>query len=179
MKEAKEIRYAYWGGSTIMILEGVVWLTAGLVSAHVSEKIGMLLLLFVGMLFYPLGVLMQRILRRPKVSPKNSLRFLVTLASLVIPFSLPLVFMASLQNTNLFFPALSIVTGAHFLPFVYFYGMKSYWILASLLVLNGSYCGFFMNQHMELSVYLTGFILVAFSLVLLILTKREFSRMNM
>jgi len=126
-----------------------------------------------GTFFYPLGQLAQLILKRPKISKTNPLKALFTQIGLIIPFSFPLIFMATKENVNLFFPALTIVTGAHFLPFVYAYKMKTYWVLASLLVIGGSYFGFMMPGNFNPCAYYTGILLLLFAIINFYLTKKE------
>ena len=115
------------------------------------------------MLFFPLGELVQRLLRRPKISEKNPLQVLFTQISLVIPFTLPVVFMVILNNTNLFFPAIAIIVGAHFLPFVYAYKLFTFWILAPLLVVGGCLFGFLFVDHVAYCAYYIGILLVLFA----------------
>jgi hypothetical protein len=112
-------------------------------------------------------------LKRPKIRKENPLKTLFTQIGLIIPFSFPVVFMATKENVNLFFPALTIVIGAHFLPFIYAYKMKTYWILASVLVIGGSYFGFIMPGNFSYCTYFTGSILILFAIINFYLTKKE------
>jgi hypothetical protein len=169
----KEIRHSYLGGFSILMLEGFFWILAGIIGNMVSYNIGILIIIVSGIFFYPLGQLFQVILRRPKISKENSLNALFTQISLIIPFSLPIVLMVTLGNINLFFPALTIVVGAHYLPFIYAYNLKTYWILSILLVIGGSFFGFILTEYFDYCAYYTGSLLIIFAIVNRYLIKKE------
>jgi len=135
-----------------------------------------LIIIVGGTFFYPLGQLVQLLLKRPKISKENPLNALFTQISLIIPFSLPLIFMIGKENVNLFFPALTIIVGAHFLPFVYAYKMNSYWILASLLVIVGVLFGFIISESFSYCAYFTGSILLLFAFINRQLVKKEIEK---
>ena len=169
----KEIRYSFLGGFTILIVESIIWILAGLLGDLISFKIGVLIIIIGGMLFYPLALLMQIILKRPKVKKENKINGLFTQIGLMIPLSFPLIFMLTKENINLFFPALTIIIGIHYLPFVYAYKMNSYWILAAILVIGGSYFGFMLPENFGICAYYTGAILFIFSIINLFIVKNE------
>ena len=66
----KEIRNIYLGGFSILIVEGIIWILAGILWRNVSNNSAIFLIVIGGMLFFPLGELVQRLLRRPKISEK-------------------------------------------------------------------------------------------------------------
>ncbi len=169
----KEIRHSYLGGFSILMLEGFFWILAGIIGNLGSYNIGILIIIISGIFFYPLGQLFQVILRRPKISKENTLNALFTQISLIIPFSLPIVLMVTLGNINLFFPALTIVVGAHYLPFIYAYNLKTYWTLSILLVIGGSLFGFILTEYFDYCAYYTGSLLIIFAIVNRYLVKKE------
>jgi hypothetical protein len=57
----------------------------------------------------------------------------------VLPLMIPLVYAATLYRHSLFYPMWMIATGAHYLPFIFSYGMKHFGVLAAVLVGLG-YC---------------------------------------
>ncbi len=161
------------GGYSILLLEGFFWILAGILWELVSFKIGILVIIVSGTFFYPLSQLLQIVLKRPKVSRENPLSLLFTQISLIIPFSFPLIFLLTKENVNLFFPALTIIIGAHYLPFVYAYKMKTYWVLATLLVIGGSLLGFMMADNFYYCAYYTGSVLLLFAIINQYLVKKE------
>jgi len=169
----KEVRQSYLGGFSILLIEGFFWILAGFLWNFVSFKIGILLIIISGTFFYPLSQLLQIILKRPKIKKENPLNLLFTQIGLIIPFSFPVIFLLTKENVNLFFPALTIIIGAHYLPFIYAYKMKIYWILASLLVIEGSLFGFIMPDNIYYCAYYTGSILFLFAFINQHITKKE------
>ncbi len=168
-----EIRHSYLGGFSILLVEGFIWLLAGFFWNFVSFKIGILIIIIGGTFFYPLGQLLQLILKRPEIRKENPLKLLFTQIGLIIPFSFPLIFLLTKENVDLFFPALTIIIGAHFLPFVYAYKLNTYWVLASLLVIGGSFFGFMMQDDFFYCAYYTGSMLFLFAILNLYLTRKE------
>jgi hypothetical protein len=55
----------------------------------------------------------------------------------VLPLSMPLLVPVGLYRLEWFYPALMILVGAHYVPFVFLYGMRMFAILAALLVTGG------------------------------------------
>ena len=168
-----EIRLSYLGGFSILLVEGFVWILAGVLGVLISVKIGILTIIIGGTFFYPLGQLVQLLLKRPNIRKENTLNALFTQIGLIIPFSFPVIFMVTNENENLFFPALTVIVGAHFLPFVYAYKMKTYWLLASLLVVGGSFFGFMMQESFDYCAYYTGSMLLLFAILNRYLTQKE------
>ena len=101
MNYHKEMRHSYLGGFSILIIEGFFWILSGLLGSLISNKFGIFVIIIGGTLFYPLGQLFQHLLKRPKISQENTLRSLFTQIGLIIPFSLPLVFLVTNENLNL------------------------------------------------------------------------------
>ncbi len=172
----KEIRQSYLGGFSILLIEGFFWILAGILWNFVSFKIGILIIIISGTFFYPISQLFQIILKQPKIRKENPLNLLFTQIGLIIPFSFPLIFLLTKEDVNLFFPALSIIVGAHFLPFVYAYKLKTYWILASLLVINGILFGFILPDKCIYSAYFTGSLLLLFAIINHYLIKKEINK---
>lgn len=168
-----EIRHSYLGGFSILLIEGFFWILAGILWGFVSFKIGILVIIIGGTFFYPLSQLLQIILKRPKIRKENPLNLLFTQIALIIPFSFPLIFLLTKENVNLFFPALTIIIGAHYLPFIYAYKLKTYWILSPLLVIGGSFFGFMMQDNFDYCAYYTGSMLFLFAILNRYLTKKE------
>ena len=172
----KEIRQSYLGGFSILLIEGFFWILAGIFWDFVSFKIGILVIIISGTFIYPLSQLLQIILKRPKIRKENPLNLLFTQISLIIPFSFPLIFLLTKENVNLFFPALTIIIGAHYLPFIYAYKLKTYWVLAPLLVVGGSLFGFIVPDNIYYCAYYTGSLLLLFAILNRYLIKKEINK---
>ena len=173
MNYHKEIRISYLGGFSILLLEGFFWILAGILWDFVSYKIGILVIIISGTFFYPLSTLLQNILKCPKIRKENPLNLLFTQLGLTLPFSFPIIFLLTKENVNLFFPALTIIIGSHYLPFIYAYKLNSYWILAALLVIGGSLFGFIAFDNISYCAYYTGSLLLIFANLNHYLVKKE------
>ena len=55
------------------------------------------------------------------------------------PLSLPLIAAATIHQQNWFYPAFMIVVGAHYLPFIFLYGMWQFGFLAGILISAGPF----------------------------------------
>src|SRR5262252_1440905 len=55
----------------------------------------------------------------------------------VLPFSMLLLVPVGHYDLNLFFPALLVLLGAHYLPFASLYGMRMFLFLAGILIAMG------------------------------------------
>jgi hypothetical protein len=84
--------------------------------------------------------------------------------------------MLTKENVNLFFPALTVIVGIHYLPFIYAYKMKTYWILAAILVVGGSWFGFMMPDNFHYCAYFTGSVLLLFAIINFYLIKKEIAK---
>ncbi|HYM82450.1 MAG TPA: hypothetical protein VEY91_13695 [Candidatus Limnocylindria bacterium] len=70
---------------------------------------------------------------------------------------------AALHNVNWFYPALTIVVGAHYLPFVFLYGLWHYAVLAGILIFGGLGIGLVMPQSFTPAGWMTVSALLLFS----------------
>jgi hypothetical protein len=80
---------------------------------------------FVGGEFFifPLTTLLLRLAGEPtSLSSDNTLYQLGAQVALVLPLSMPLLLPVARYRLTLFFPALLVLVGAHYLPFVFLYG---------------------------------------------------------
>jgi hypothetical protein len=90
---------------------------------------------FGGMFIFPLTQLLLRLMGRPYGLPKgHPMNALGMQVAFLVPFSLPLIGAATLHNQNWFYPAFMVVLGAHYMPFIFQYGMWQFGILAGSLI---------------------------------------------
>src|SRR5262249_33898430 len=83
-----------------------------------------------------------------------------------VPLGMPLAFAASRHHGAWFFPAAMVVVGAHYLPFVFLYGQRLFAVLCALMVGGGLMLGLYVRESFALGAWITGVLLVLFSLVL-------------
>ena len=94
---------------------------------------------------------------------RSSIAFLVLSGMFVLPLSLPLVGAAALHRMDWFFPAFMVVLGAHYVPFVFLYGMRMFAGLAGVLWTGGMVLGLWVEAPLATGGWLTAAVLLAFA----------------
>ena len=94
----------------------------------------------------------------------------------VLPFSMPLLLPVSQYNLNWFYPALMILLGAHYLPFVFLYGMRMFAALAASLLGGGIIIAMHLSSSFSIGAWYTGTILLTFAAVGHVLVYNERQR---
>ncbi len=84
-----------------------------------------------------------------------------------VPLVLPVAGAAALHRTGWFYPACMIIVGAHYLPFVFLYGMKTFAALAAALSGAGFAIGIIAPENVVMGGWVGGAILFAFAFGLL------------
>jgi hypothetical protein len=74
---------------------------------------------------------------------------------------------------NWFYPALMILLGAHYLPFVFLYGMRMFAVLAAALVGGGVVIAMYWASSFSVGAWYTGVILVLFAVIGRTTVRRE------
>lgn len=91
----------------------------------------------------------------------------------VLPASMPLLVSVGLYRLNWFYPAMMVLLGAHYLPFVFLYGMRHFAVLAALLVSGGIAIALYWSVSFSTGAWLTGATLLAFALIGRAIVRRE------
>jgi hypothetical protein len=130
----RDVRTTFLGGFAGQLVSSVIWFLSSASYAWLSFKTGALVLVVGGFFIFPLTQLLLRLMGRPFSLPKgHPMNGLGMQVAFTLPFTLPLVYIATLYRQNLFYPAMTIVLGAHYLPFIFMYGMRQFGVLAALL----------------------------------------------
>ena len=162
----KEIRSAFLGGFVGQLVAGVIWALSAAIGTWASPRLGMAILFFVSMLLFPLTQLILRLIGRPaKLSEKNTLGQLATQIAFTVPIGFILVGAATLHHETWFYPASMIVVGAHYLPFIFLYGMPQFGALAALLILGGAGIGLYGPDVFSLGGWIGAAVLIVFAFV--------------
>ena len=66
----------------------------------------------------------------------------------------------SLYQLNWFYPALMILLGAYYLPFVFLYGMRMFTVLAAALLGGGIIVAMYIQSGFVISAWYTGIVLL-------------------
>lgn len=83
----------------------------------------------------------------------------------ILPLTLPLVFAATAYHHSWFYPAFMIALGAHYLPFIFLYGMPEFGVLAGLLIASGFVIGLYLPVAPSFGGWLTAVMLLIFAFV--------------
>ena len=141
-----DMRIAYLGGGTGIIVSGIIWFISGLSGLYLTNEISILILFIGGVLIYPLGLLSAKFLNRKflnrigKHQINNPLNTLAT-ETTVILFVGFFISYSIFQLQNLwFYPVMLMTIGVRYLVFQSIYGMKLYWILGLFLIISGVFC---------------------------------------
>ena len=131
-----------------------------------------------GILIFPLTQLVLRISGRPaSLQQDNPLRWFAIQIAFTIPLTIPLALAAALHRAAWFYPAMLLIVGAHYLPFVFLYGMRVYAVLAGVMAASGLVIALYI-QHAPFSLggWIGGTIEIAFGaagLALSVLVRRS------
>jgi hypothetical protein len=124
----------------------------------------MLVLVVGGVFIFPMTRLLLHLMSRPSSLPKgHPMNALGMQVAFVLPFCLPLVFATTAYRENWFYPALMIALGAHYLPFIFMYGMWQFGVLAALLIGSGVVIGMYLPSIFSLGGWATALMLLVFA----------------
>lgn len=173
----REVRLTFMGGFPGQLVSGLIWLASAALATWGTPRNAFLVLAVGGAFIFPLTQLLLRAMgRRASLDPANPLGALAMQIAFTIPLSLPLIGAAMLHRLNWFYPAFLIVVGAHYLPFVFLYGMWTFALLAALMIVGGVWIGMTMPDCLTTGGWYGGGLLLAFGVLGLIVSRNEARR---
>jgi hypothetical protein len=162
----RDVRRTFRGGFAGQLVSGVLWLASATAASWGSSRAAMLLLVVGGFFIFPLTVTLLRVMGHPaRLAPGNPLNALGMQIAFTLPLSLPVVGAATLYREAWFYPAFMVVLGAHYLPFVFLYGMRLFGVLAGVLVSAGILLGMQVPEPFSLGAWITGGVLLVFAVL--------------
>lgn len=170
----REVRLTFMGGFPGSVVSGAIWLASAALGTWGSTDNAILLLVMGGAFIFPLTQLLLRAMgRRASLVPANPLAGLAMQIAFTIPLSLPLIGAATIHRLDWFYPAFLIVVGAHYLPFVFLYGMWTFALLAAAMIGGGTWIGLTMSGAFSFGGWFGGAVILAYGVLGLILSGRE------
>jgi hypothetical protein len=146
----REVRTVFVGGFWGQLVSSIIWLASAGIATWVSPKAGIWTVVAGGFFIYPLTQLLLRLSgRRASVARDNPLLVPVT------EFRL-----------TLFYPALMVLMGAHYLPFTFLYGTRIFMLLGAALAGCGVVLAFYAPGSFSLGGWIGGGILFVFAWIL-------------
>jgi hypothetical protein len=114
--------------------------------------------------------------RQASLSAQNPLGHLAMQVAFTVPIMVPVAAAAALAKPGWFYPACLVIVGAHYLPFVFLYGMKTYAFLAGSLIAAGYLIGLYAPQQIVAGGWAGAGILCVFACVLATVYRATASR---
>jgi hypothetical protein len=174
----KEMRLRFAGGFHGQLVSSLVWFVSAGLADWVSTKAAIASLVFGGFLIFPLTELLVRGSKAAPLSKENALHWLGMQVAFVLPLSMPLLFPITRYSIGLFYPAMMILLGAHYLPFVFLYGMKAFAALSALLVGGGVFLAISGPHRFSVGAWYTSVVLFAFAWIARSINKVERTNEN-
>lgn len=160
----RENRSVYIGGFWGQLVSSIIWLVSAALGTWVSPKASILTAVISGFFIFPLTQMMLRLSGGPaRVSKGNPLHFLGMQVAFVLPFSMLLLIPIGNYDLNLFYPALMVLVGAHYLPFATLYGMRMFLFLAGILIAAGVVVAHWFSGTFSLGAWIAGLALFVFA----------------
>ena len=160
----REIRQAYVGGFMGQLVSGLLWLASAVAATWSSPRSAIVLIVVGGFFIFPLTRLGLALMgHRVAITPGNPLNGLAMQVAFTLPLSLPVVGAAALYRLDWFYPALMIILGAHYLPFVFLYGMRMFAVLSALLVSAGIVLGLYVPLSFAAGAWIASGLLLLFA----------------
>lgn len=160
----RDVRTTFLGGFAGQLISSGIWCLSAISMQRFSFRAAVLVLVGGGFFIFPLTQLLLRLMGRqhslPKGHPMNGLAVQV---AFTLPLSLPVVFAATAYRHNWFYPAFMITLGAHYLPFVFLYGMWQFGLLAALLIGSGMLIALYLPAALSLGAWTTAVLLLLFA----------------
>jgi hypothetical protein len=162
-----DVRRLYSGGFQGQLVSAVIWLAAAAAAQWFSTTSAVVVLFLGGTLIFPLTWLVIRLTGRPaSLPPGHPMAALAMQIAFTVPIGLVVVVALLSGHGELFFPASMVIVGAHYLPFVFLYGMRLFAYLAAALVVPGVLLLLWVPAPAPLGGWLTAALLAVFAFLL-------------
>jgi hypothetical protein len=160
----REVRTVFIGGFWGQLVSSIIWLASAALGCWATPRAAILTLVFGGFFIFPVTQLLLRIAGGPaSVTKGNPLGNLGMQIAFTLPMSMLLLIPVTQFRLNLFYPALTILLGAHYLPFVFLYGMRMFTPLCAILVGSGVAIAHYFPGSFSLGGWITGLMLFVFA----------------
>jgi hypothetical protein len=170
----REVRTVFIGGFWGQLVSSVIWLVSAALGTWVSPRAAIIEIVIAGFFIFPLTQMLLRLAGGPTYLTKgNRLGSLGMQVAFTLPLCMLLLFPVTELRLTLFYPALMILLGAHYLPFVFMYGMRMFYILAAILIGSGVVIGMHFFEPFSLGGWVGGVVLFVFACVGRAAVRRE------
>ena len=162
----RDVRTTFLGGFAGQLVSSAIWFLSAALATWNSPTSGIYTLIIAGFFIFPLTQLLLRIMgRRAALDKGHPMNQLAMQVAFTLPLNLLVVAAATLYRLNWFYPAFMIALSAHYLPFIFLYGMWQFGVLAAVLVGAGVTIGLFMPSTFSVGGWFTAVVLLLFALI--------------
>ena len=170
----REVRTRFAGGFYGQLVSGVLWLVSASLATWSTPRAAITMLVLSGFFIFLMTELLLRVAgTKNPLSADNALHYLGMQVAFVLPLSMPLLLPVGLYRLNWFYPALMVLVGAHYIPFVFLYGMRLFAVMAAMLVGGGVVIAMYWSSSLSIGAWYAGAMLVLFAGVGWTTTRRE------
>lgn len=134
-----DLRRSYIGGGPGTIVSGIVWALAAIITARSGISTGFVTLFLGGMLIFPIGTLICRVLFKragPDALNPGGRIVIETLPGMFMGLFIAYLFIAI--KPEFVFPIAAMAVGTHYFSFRTAYGDMLYWVLGGLMAAIGA-----------------------------------------
>jgi hypothetical protein len=169
----REMRTRFVGGFYGQFVSGVLWLVSASLATWSTPRAAITTLVLGGFFIFPATELLLRVAGGRPLNAQNALNYLGMQVAFVLPSSMPLLLPVGLYRLNWFYPALMILLGAHYIPFVFLYGMRMFAVTAAVVIGGGVVIAMYWSGSFSVGAWYTGAMLVVFAGIGRTLVRRE------
>ncbi len=161
----REMRRAYVAGMPGQLVSAALWMVSAAVGTWGSHRLAVWILVLGGFLIYPLTSLALRLAGSAGESKGNPLNALAMQVAFTVPLGLPVALTLAYFSPNRFYPAMMMLVGAHYLPFVFLYGMPQWYVLAAAMLGAGYVLGWVAPMGFATGGWIAAAAMVIYALV--------------
>jgi len=170
----RHVRTNFIGGFWGQLVSSAIWLASAALATWSTPRAAITTIVFGGFFIFPATLLLLRLTGGPASPTKgNPLSNLGMQIAFTLPMTMLLLVPVTEFRLNLFYPALLILLGAHYLPFVFLYGMRMFIALCAILVSGGVVIALYLPQSFSLGAWVGGLTLFIFACVGRVVVQRE------
>jgi hypothetical protein len=160
----REVRTVYIGGFWGQLVSSAIWLASAALATWISPRAGIIELVACGFFIFAITQLLLRLSGRPaSLTRENPLGMLAMQIAFTLPVTMLLLVPVTVFHLNLFYPALMILVGAHYLPFTFLYGMRIFIPLSAILAGGGIVIALWFPDSFSLGGWIGGLTLFIFA----------------
>ena len=160
----REVRTVFIGGFWGQLVSSAIWLASAALGTWVTPRAAILTAVVGGFFIFPATQLLLRLTGGPaSVTRSNPLHYLGMQIAFTLPMCMLLLVPVTEFRLNLFYPALMILLGAHYLPFTFLYGMRMFIPICAILVSSGVAIALYFPGTFSLGGWIGGLTLFLFA----------------